>query len=154
MSGSIKKLISKYGYTLVELLVVLALFAIILSIGMPNIKVIFKTRERVELAQFKRDIIFARNSAIVENCNYNLYLYPDENRYQIIKISKNITTIKDITLSNGVLIKGNNFNNSVTFSPTGAPNKAGTIFLTNKKNQNIEITIEVATGKVNLYYNR
>lgn len=154
MSGSIKKLISKYGYTLVELLVVLALFAIILSIGMPNIKVIFKTRERVELAQFKRDIIFARNSAIVENCNYNLYLYPDENRYQIIKISKNITTIKDITLSNGVLIKGNNFNNSVTFSPTGAPNKAGTIFLTNKKQQNIELTIEVATGKVNLYYNR
>ena len=84
-------------------------------------------------------------------CNYTLYLYPGENRYQIIKISKNITTIKDITLSNGVLIKGNNFNNSVSFSPTGAPNKAGTIFLTNKKNQNIEITIEVATGKVNLY---
>ncbi len=154
MSGNIKKLISKFGYTLVELLVVLALFAIVLSIGMPNIKVIFKTRERVELSQFKRDIVFARNSAIVENCNYTLYLYPGENRYQIIKISKNITTIKDITLSNGVLIKGNNFNNSVSFSPTGAPNKAGTIFLTNKKNQNIEITIEVATGKVNLYYNR
>lgn len=156
MNGNIKVKYSKgkFGYTLIELLVVLALFAIVLSIGMPSIKSIFHTKERIELMEFKRDIIFARNSAIVENCNYILYLYPYENRYQINKVNKETTIIKDRTLSNGIVIRGTNFNNVVTFYPTGAPSQGGTIILTNKKKQKIEITIEVATGKINLYYDR
>ena len=87
MNGNIdnKNCNSEYGYTLVELLVVIALFAIVLSIGIPSTKIIFNTREKKELMEFKRDIIFARNSAVVENCNYILYVYVDRNRYKIAK---------------------------------------------------------------------
>lgn len=156
MNGNIdnKNCNSEYGYTLIELLVVIALFAIVLSIGIPSTKIIFNTREKKELMGFKRDIIFARNSAVVENCNYILYVYVDKNRYKIAKENGLIVTIiKDIKFCNGIIIKGNNFNSIMKFHPNGTPNNAGRILLTNSKKENIEITITPATGKVNLYIN-
>ncbi len=156
MSGSIdtKNCNSKYGYTLVELLVVIALFAIVLSIGIPSVKIIFNTREKKELMEFKRDIIFARNNAVVENCNYILYIYVDRNSYKIAKdIGGTVKVIKEKKLSNGIIIKGNNFKDSTSFRPTGAPSEPGKIMLSNSKKDKIEITITPATGKVNLYIN-
>lgn len=145
---------SKYGYTLVELLAVIALFAIVLTIGIPSIKIIFNTREKIELMEFRRDIIFARNSAVVENCIYILYIDVAKNGYKITKDDgTTATVVKNINLSNGIVIRGNNFNGSIKFYQNGSPNNAGTILLTNKKKQKIEITITPATGKVNLYIN-
>ena len=140
----------KRGYTLVELLVVLAILAIVLSIGMPSIRIIFNTSEKKELMEFKRDIIFARNSSIVENCAYTLLLDVEKNGYRIKKENK---TIKNIKFSHGIVLKSSNFGASVYFTATGAPSKAGTISLTNRKKDKIQITINVATGKVNLYIN-
>lgn len=142
---------NKYGYTLLELLVVVALIVIVLSIGIPSIQIIFNTKEKAELMEFKRDIIFARNSAVVENSIYILYLDDESNSYKIAKVDKKATIIKDVQLSNGIKIKGNNFNSSVNFLPTGAPSQGGTISMTNRKEQKIEITITPATGKINLY---
>lgn len=142
---------SKYGYTLVELLTVIALFAIILSIGFPSLKSYYITRERIELMEFKRNIEFARNSAIVQNCNYVVNLYKSGNKYEVQKISKGITTIKTVEL-NSIRLINDNLKNSVNFTPSGAPSQAGTIILNDRKDRKIEITIEVATGKVNIYY--
>ncbi|WP_353095916.1 GspH/FimT family pseudopilin [Tissierella praeacuta] len=115
-------------------------------------KIIFNIREKKELMEFKRDIIFARNSAVVENCIYILYVDVNKNSYRIAKDNGiNAKTIKKVSLSNGIKIKGNNFNGYTKFYPSGAPNNSGTILLTNRKKQNIEITITPATGKVNLY---
>lgn len=145
---------SKYGYTLVELIVTASLLAIVLSIGIPSVKTIFNTREKKELMEFKRDIIFARNSAVVENCIYILHIDISKNSYRIAKDNGiSAKTIKRVNLSNGIKIKGNNFNGYTKFYPNGAPNNSGTILLTNRKKQNIEITITPATGKVNIYVN-
>ncbi len=154
MNGSIDNINCnrKYGYTLVELIVTISLILIVLSIGMPSVKIIFNIREKKELMEFKRDIIFARNSAVVENCIYILYVDVNKNSYRIAKDNGiNAKTIKKVSLSNGIKIKGNNFNGYTKFYPSGAPNNSGTILLTNRKKQNIEITITPATGKVNLY---
>ncbi len=154
MNGNIdyKNYNSKYGYTLVELLVVIALFAVVLSIGLPSVKIIFNTREKKELMEFKRDIIFARNGAVVENCVYILSIDVGKNGYKIIKDDgTSLIVIKSIKFSKGVVIKGNNFNGSISFYANGTPNMGGTILLTNRKKQKIEITITPATGKVNLY---
>lgn len=142
---------TRYGYTLLELLVVVALIAIVLSVGIPSLQIIFNTKEKKELMEFKRDIIFARNSAVVENKIYVLYLDNANNSYKISKVDKKTAIVKDIQLSNGIKMKGNNFNSSISFLPTGAPSNAGTILLTNRKKQKIEITITPATGKINLY---
>ncbi|NLK43635.1 MAG: prepilin-type N-terminal cleavage/methylation domain-containing protein [Tissierellia bacterium] len=146
----IKGISSKYGYTLLELMVVLALFAIVFSISIPSIRSVLINREKKELMTFRRDIIFARNSAIVENTNYTLNIYINKNSYQIVRHGKKNETIKNVTFENDIKIISNNFSSSLRFTPTGAPNKAGTIRLTNKKGDNIEISITPATGKVNL----
>lgn len=154
MNGNINfKKYNGKGYTLVELLVVIALMAIVLSIGIPSIASLFHTRERLELMEFKRDLAFARNSAIVENCKYIVSFYIVDNHYQIKKISGGTTIVKEMYLSSGLIIEKNNFDSSaVTFNSTGSPNQGGTIRLRNRKGKLIEITIEVATGKINLYF--
>lgn len=149
-----KHISSKSGYTLLELVVVLALFAIVFSISIPSIKVIFINMEKRELMTFRRDIINARNSAIVENTYYTLKINVKNNSYQIIKHGSQNETIRNVKFENGIKILNNNFNSSLNFSPTGSPNKGGTIKLTNKKGEIIEITITPATGKVNIYYDR
>lgn len=149
-----KHISSKSGYTLLELVVVLALFAIVFSISIPSIKVIFINMEKRELMTFRRDIINARNSAIVENTYYTLNINVKNNSYQIIKHGSQNETIRNVKFENGIKILNNNFNSSLNFSPTGSPNKGGTIKLTNKKGEIIEITITPATGKVNIYYDR
>ncbi len=140
----------KYGYTLVELLVVIALFAIVLSVAMPSFNIIFNTQEKKELMEFKRDIIFARNSAIVENTVYIFSINKSSNSY-IIRKEDNKTVVKEVNLSHGIVIGENNFGGSIKFTPTGSPSIGGTISLTNKKKQKIKITITPVTGQVNLY---
>lgn len=141
----------KYGYTLLELLVVVALIAIVLSAAIPSLNIIFNTREKKELLEFKRDIIFARNSAVVENAIYGVYIDIKNNSYKIVKGKEQPTIIKDKQFSHGILIINNNFKNAINFFPTGTPDRAGTILVTNRKKQDIQITITPATGKVNLY---
>lgn len=145
---------SKLGYTLVELLVVLALFAIVFSIAIPSVDIIFNIAEKNELMTFKRDIVFARNSSVVDNCTYTLLLDIRNNGYKIIKKEKRPKTIREVYFSKGIVLKWNNFNSIIDFYSTGTTSKIGTINLTNKKTQNIEITITMATGKVNLYIDR
>lgn len=142
---------TKYGYTLLELLVVVALIAIVLAVGIPSLQTIINTKEKKELMEFKRDIIFARNSAVVENKIFILELNNTNNSYRISKVDKTAKIVKDVKFSNGVKLNKNNFNSCVNFLPTGAPSDAGTISMTNRKKQKIEITITPATGKVNLY---
>lgn len=147
----LKKSKNRKGYTLVELLVVITLMAIVISVSIPSFEIVFNTAEKKELMEFKRDLIYARNKAVMENNIYTIRLFIKQNRYQIIKNGKVI--IKDKTLSAGIIIIENNVDNFVDFYPTGAPSKAGTIQLRNKKNQVILITINVATGKINLKIN-
>lgn len=145
---------TRSGYTLLELVAVLALLAIIFSISLPSIKGILISKERSELMTFRKDIIYARNRAIIENTYYTLNVNKTNNSYQIIKHSKKNETIRNVKFKNGIKILNNNFESSLSFSPTGTPNKGGTILLTNTNGDIIEITITPATGKVNIYFSR
>ena len=152
--GFLKVKADKHGYTLLELIVVIALFAVILSISFPGIKSIIISMEKRELMELKRDIVYARNSAIVENLNYSFMVNKGKNTYSITRQEKVSKIIKKVKLENGIKIVSNNFGNSLTFTPSGAPAGGGTLELTNKKGQSIEISITPATGKVNIYVDR
>lgn len=141
---------NKQGYTLVEVLVVLALITIVLSVSIPRFSLVFNTAEKKELMEFRRDLIFARNKSVMENVIYTVKLNNINNSYQIIRNDKKLSIIKDKELSHGIVLKKNNFGNAIDFYPTGAPKVGGSIELRNRKGQRIEITITPATGKVNL----
>lgn len=145
----------KKGYTIVEVLMVIAMLSLVLSIAIPSSKIIDSFYEKKELMEFKNHIVTARNDAILENSTHILYLDIATNSYKIIKIQelKSITVV-NITLEKGIVLKNNNLNNSVKFYSNGTPSLAGTILLTNSKKEKIEITISPATGKVHLYINK
>lgn len=154
MSGNInnKKIM---GYTLIELIVVIALIGIVLSVAVPSFEIILRTSEKKELMEFKRDLIFARNSAVMERQTYFIVLDNEKNLYRIerpIKEGQNIIKMKKFV--NGIVLKTNNLDDNIAFYPTGSPDKAGTIQLSNKKGERIDITITPATGKVNIKFNK
>ncbi|MBU5437515.1 GspH/FimT family protein [Tissierella sp. MSJ-40] len=141
------------GFTLIELILVLALLSLFLVIGLPNIKYITYMKEKQELREFKRDIAYARNNAIVQRKIYNLTIDQKNNGYIIIKADKIPVIVKDVSFKYGTIVLRNNFNNSINFYPTGSPSVGGTIYLTNSKKESIKITITPATGKINFYIN-
>lgn len=151
MNGNINKI---KGYTLVELIVVIALIGIVLSIAIPSIKMVFSTSEKKELMEFKRDLIFARNSAVMENGIYSIELNIVKNQYSVInhKVSDK-KLVKKKEFVNGIILEADNLDHHVTFYPTGSVEKAGSIKLSNRKNEKIYITITPATGKINLKFN-
>lgn len=136
------------GYTLIEILIVLTLLSIIISIGTPSIKVIGRFEEKQEIKNLKRDILYARNNAILEGSIYQFEINHKKNFYSISNKNK---TIKKIELAYWDILSGNNFTSVIRFSPSGSPNKAGTFTLKNEKGYTIELRISPVTGKLNVH---
>lgn len=151
MNGSIKSKKTRQGYTLLEILVVLALISIILSIAIPSIKVIGNFEEKKEMKNFRRDIISARNMAIIEGSIYVLTIYEKDNSY-IIKSKGKV--IKNIKLAYWEIMPENTLDSKIKFLSTGSPDKGGTIGLKNKRKKITKLTILPVTGKLNVYENK
>lgn len=140
----------KKGYTLLELMVVLAIIGIILSISVPNTSLFKKIKEKQEINGLKKDLIYARNRAITERKIYDVRFNLTNNSYQIrsnftepIFISKNF--------SSGIRF-GDDSIKSLRFNPTGRPANAGTIILFSCDKSVYRITISPVTGRVEVIH--
>lgn len=143
------------GFSLIELIIVISILSILLIIPMFKGNSILSYKERIELKEFKNDINYARNKAIIESKLYRVKINCEENSYTIYKSGSSVESVKKKELTEGIKINYTNIrNDEIEFSHSGAPLEAGTIFLENKQEQGIEITITPATGKVNIYFNR
>lgn len=136
------------GYTLLEIIVVLALLAILLSISVPSMRIMENFKEKREIKIFRRDIISAKNKAIMEGTIYILSIERKNNRYVITNRSK---IIKDVKLVYWEILTGNTFNNKIKFTAAGSPDRGGRLRLKNKKGKIIKLTILPVTGKLNIY---
>lgn len=139
----------KRGYTLIEILVVLALFAIFLSMAVPNLELYKDMRENMELERLKKDLLFTRNSAILEQIQYRVSFDYDSNSY-FIRNKKSNKKIKEVYLENG--LKLNNKSGAVTFefNRDGKVGKSNTIMLRNRKNERLEISLPPVVGSINV----
>ncbi len=141
----------KQGMTLVELIYVIAIIAIIVLIAIPKIDFLLNYKEKNELIEFKKDIVYLRNSAICEVVLYKLHIQPKDNCYTIYKFNNMWELVKSKKLESGLKFSGGQ-GNEIIFNPTGAPSKGQSIYLLNRKDKKIKITITPATGKVNIYF--
>ncbi len=153
----------KKGFTLIELIVVIAIISIIVAIAVPKGTVSLSFKERRDLMELKRDILYARNMSITEVKRYSLDIHPKKNYYYINKYVKDDGNDREIVKKKTfesdlkiITVNFNGCNNSefgqLLFNTSGAPSKAGNIQLKNTKGQKISLTVEVATGKVNIYF--
>ncbi len=154
MNGNIKIIKKCQGYTLLELIVVIALLAILLTIAVPGVRIIGRFQEKDELKTFRRDIISAKNKAIMEATIYSLHINKESNCYTI-KTGYSKTSsgniVKTVKFIHWEFYGENNFDNSIRFLTTGAPDKSGTMRIKNKKGKITRLTISPVTGKLNVY---
>ncbi|NLY47078.1 MAG: type II secretion system protein [Tissierella sp.] len=143
----------KKGYTLIELLIAIALFSILLSIAIPNFNFYTNLREKQEIAEFKKDLLFARNSAIVENRYYIVYFNHSENSY-IIKTGEASPTIKSKTFGQGLKLDIDNLVGSFTFTPSGATGNSNTLYINARKNRRYVVTLTPATGRIEIKFEK
>lgn len=145
---------TRKGFTLMELVLVLALFSILFSIAIPSFGFLKSYRVNQELKDFKRDIMYARNQAVVTGETHGLLIDYELNYYSILK---NSISIKSHYFSNGIRLvkKASDMEHTpiynIFFYRTGTPSNAGTVYLRDEKGEYYRITVSPATGNVNFY---
>ena len=141
------------GITLRELIIVISILCLLLLIPAFKANSLLNYKERKELKEFKNDINYARNRAIVESKLYRVDIMINSNSYIIFKYDNLTEIIKKKEFTSGIKIVGTNIDsNELVFNHTGAPRESGTINLKNSKGKSIEIRVTPATGKVNIYF--
>ena len=170
--------IKTQGFTLLELLIVIAFVAIIMAIGVPNFS---KWKEKYEInGQAQKvyfDMMLARSTSVKNNNNVSVTFDVSKNLYKVHDDTNNNSvedhgeSIKSVNLENNVAfgyvpglrdIDGNmvtspifmESSNTVTFNFRGQASKGGSIFLIHKNDIGISnnrlrsINILRATGAV------
>ncbi|MBV1757000.1 MAG: prepilin-type N-terminal cleavage/methylation domain-containing protein [Dethiosulfatibacter sp.] len=140
---------NKKGYTLIELILVLAILGIILLISMPTISNINDTYLNNFARQLLYDIRFVKNMNMTEPVkSYNMVLLADG--YQVRYANPMPAFHKVVDLRDQYSISF--YENSVWFNANGTPRRAQTITIFNNKTGKFrEITINVNTGRILLY---
>ena len=145
------------GFTLLELMLVLSLLSILTALTVPKL-IRFHSRWvlRSTAHMIANDIRLIQKKSIDE-CTYYNFELETEKFYYYLKNSdpskpqtKKVVIDPRITTITSTLKKyyaGENYC-VLQFTPLGSPNQAGTISLYTTYGDNINITIDVATGRV------
>lgn len=141
------------GITLIELILTLFIVSILVAISIPKSSFISNYKEKKELMEFKKDIVYARNKAVCEVGLYKIDIWLRRNYYVVYKLAADgWELVKRKEFKSRLKFKSNYpIKTEIIFNSSGAPNKGNSIFLLNGKGQTIKMTILPATGKVNVY---
>ncbi len=139
-----KKILFKKGFTLTEILIVIGIIVILAGISIP----VFRTYQpTLQLSGAVRDLItdirYVQQMAVTEQINHGIFLYLDDNQYQIIKykeleevlFSKNLPETVSFYEIEGLI------DNQIIFNPYGAIKESGNITLINTKQESKTIDI-------------
>jgi len=135
------------GYTIIELIVVLALFSVFFSMAVPNFNFVSRSRELQELKEFKRDVLFARNQAIVNGKIHFFQLEYTTNSYSILCETQ---YIKRVNFQHGISLINNPAVIEIEFNRSGVPSLGNTIRLKTSDNQRYKLVVNPVTGKITL----
>ncbi|MGM0395597.1 MAG: GspH/FimT family pseudopilin [Bacillota bacterium] len=135
------------GYTIIELIVVLALFSLLLCITLPNSAIIRSYNENHELRMIEKDLRQARNRAILENQTVMVSFNKVNNQYTV-SYSKN-DVIKSHKLESGLEITHVG-SGDYYFNGTGRVGNPDSVTLKKSNNKLYRIAIQVNTATITL----
>lgn len=139
------------GYTLIEVLIVVALLSILLSICVPNLKVYKRIMVKQEISELKRDLLYARNNSIAKNKSHIVYFCNDTNSYSLTtgednKVIKSKTFISDLRLNK------DDKHTSFIFTPSGTVASSNTVYIYTEGNKRYSISLTPVTGRIGIYF--
>lgn len=138
----------RVAFTLIEIVLVLALIGILLTMVMPNIEY-FKTLEQnLEIREFKRDIMWARNKAIIEARLYEVKFYHEEN-YYTIRASTSLL-IKKKYFKSGIRLGTHYEVQKVIFRPNGSVSNARSVNFFDRNDNKFILTITPVRGLIKI----
>lgn len=144
-------MINRKGYSLIEILVVIALLSIVIVMTTPNINYFKNLRESLEIKELKRDILFARNKAIIECKIYEIKFIQNENSY-VIHTASNIksNTIKHKSFEHGIKLNIKNGSKTFRFNPNGTITNSDTIYFYNRNGIQYRLSITPVTCQITI----
>lgn len=142
------------GFTLVELLAVLAIFTIISAVATQNFGIILsKARMNTTIMELVSDIRYAQQIAIGERINCYI-VFDNKNKFYSIRVDANPLPkiIKWVNFDKKINLITNFPDNRFHFTSMGAPSSGGTIDINYGTTKICTITVLPATGRVRVYY--
>lgn len=140
------------GYTLIELILVIAIMAILFTISFPNFTRILSQYQLKSTAnQLISDMRWVRQESIYGRSGMvKMYFERDKNYYAIDEGTKRRAKRE---LPKGIYFHDVPLNNSqLTFTLIGAPSEAGTIVLKNSYGASCHIYFMPSTGRIRIAY--
>ena len=134
------------GFGLIEILIVIAMVAIITGISLVSFKNI---QPILELKGMTRELIadfrYAQQSAVTQQIDHGIHIFPTERKYQVIRYGAVQEILKEKLLPDKIdFLEINGFtNNEVIFNAYGAAKEEGTIIILSVEN-NSTTSIEIS----------
>lgn len=138
------------GFTLIELVISIAIIMILFSIASLNFNVRDKIEAKQQIKTLALDIKFLKNYAQVNNCRTSINI--GDHGYSLNCGEKS----KSVKFNKLLKLKSTNVR-IINFTSMGKPsylsknNSAGTIIYSINDKKTIRITVQPVTGKVNYY---
>ena len=130
----------KRAFTLIELIISLAIISLISSIILIKSGIIPKLQERKEIKNLQSDINYCREKSLVTGFNYEIEI--SNEHYQIRRSDDNII-VKEVYFK---YLKAN-VDNIFVFRPTGSVKGARKIYFTSK-NKEYSIIVSPIAGRI------
>ena len=130
----------KRAFTLIELIINLAIISLISSIILIKSGVIPKLQERKEIENLQADINYCREKALVTGFNYEIKISKD---YYEIRREDDNKFVKEVYFKH---VKSS-VDNTFVFRPTGSVNGANKIYFTSKNNE-YSIIVSPIAGRI------
>lgn len=145
----VQRKINSNGYSLIEIVIVIALLGLLSTVAFPNFK---KTmaRYKLEVAAYElaQNIRLTQQKSISEGITYKIVFdLNQKNSYQMLSFGRG----KFIELPSGIFFDWTTYsevNKTLSFNPSGAPNQGGTIAIVNGDDNTLYVIVSVATGRV------
>lgn len=130
----------KRAFTLIELIITLAIISMISSVIMIKTGIISKFEEKKEVENIVSDFNYCREKSLATGNDFEIQLKGDN--YKIIKWSDN-TSLKEVNLKYLTSLK----TYSMIFKPTGSVGNANTIVVNSKYNT-YKIVVSPIAGRI------